>query len=155
MTDFVTIILHHKFIKSKLTPLNMNPISLWQTSFSTNQLRLKRRQFLLFIFLISQHQNLKVIVDPSLNLKCCIRLFTYPSQHCLFFWGAVDFIHICFLISISVLTILIERSTLLDAEVTPAVSQVPVTMYNHSKSLTPSHSQILVARLIFPECCSW
>lgn len=114
MTDFVTIILHHKFIKSKLTPLNMNPISLGQTSFSTNQLRLNRRQFLFFIFLISQHQNLKVIVDPSRNLKCCIRLFTYPSQHCLFFWGVVDFIHICFLIWISVLIILIERSTLLE-----------------------------------------
>lgn len=88
--------------------------SLWQTSFSTNQLRLSRRQFLFFIFLISQHQNLKVIVDLPLNLKCCIHYSpTHPNIACLLRGGG--FHTHCFLISVCVLIILIERSTLLDA----------------------------------------
>lgn len=42
--------------------------------------------------------------------------------------------HVCFFISISTFIILIERSILLDAEVTATISQVPVTRHNHSKS---------------------
>lgn len=137
LTDFVTVIPH--LIKSKLTPTKLNSVSFsdkpasQQTSWNSVK---GRFYFLSFWFAIIKTLKLYLTYLSTLNASCTY-LPTHPNTSFTSFFFFWNFIHICFLISISVLIILIERSILLDAEVTAIVSLV--IMYSHSQTLTPSH----------------